>query len=263
MQKWIPSINSVRKFREALQSHDGALGPFMISTDPGMYEAAGLAGYDFVLIDMEHGLTTFNNLVDIIRGCNSVDVCPIVRIPRGTDIWISRALDVGAGAVFVPQVETADEAAKIVDSAKFSPLGHRGLSKFVRAGAYNAIKDEDFYNAANETCVIIQAEGVKAINNITEIMKVPGIDVVFIGPYDLSSSLGLIGQVTHPEVIKQIEYIIATGEQYGVKIGCFADTVERGIELKKMGVRFIGYGTDINMFYKYCKNDVEKWNSQK
>ena len=260
MADWLPSLDAVKKFKDAMDSPKGALGPFMISRDPAMYEAAGLAGYDFALIDMEHGVTAFSNLVDMIRGCNSVGVCPVVRIPRGTDIWISRALDVGAGAIFVPQIDTAEETAKIVDAAKFSPMGHRGLSKYVRAGAYNAVsEDKVFYERANETCVIIQAEGKKAFENMDEIMSVPGVDVIFVGPYDLSSSLGLIGQVNHPDVVAYIKKIIAQGEKHGVKVGCFADTVERGIELREMGVKFIGYGTDLNMFYKFCKNDVDKW----
>lgn len=259
MSEWIPSLDSVKRFREALDSPRGALGPFMLSVDPSMYEAAGLAGYDFLLIDMEHGHTTFAQLPDIIRGCNCVGVCPVVRVPRGTDIWISRALDAGAGAVFVPQIDTAEEAAQVVDAAKFSPLGHRGISKYARAGAYNTLKETNFFEQANETCVILQAEGKKALDNMDAIMEVPGIDVIFVGPYDLSSSLGLIGQVNHPEVVSCIKYIIDRGAAHGIRIGCYADTVERGIELREMGVRFIGYGTDANMLYRYCLSDVEKW----
>ena len=260
MSDWMPSLDSVKKFKEALDSPRGALGPFMLSVDPSVYEAAGRAGYDFLLVDMEHGLTTFATLPDIIRGCNCVNVCPVVRVPRGTDIWISRALDAGAGAVFVPQIETAEEAAAVVDAAKFSPLGHRGVSKYARAGAYNTLSDANtFFERANETCVILQAEGKRALENIDAIMEVPGIDVIFIGPYDLSSFLGLLGQVNHPEVVACIRRIIERGEAHGIKIGCYADTVERGIELREMGVRFIGYGTDVNLLYQFCRNDVDKW----
>lgn len=260
MTNWLPTLDAVKKFKEAMDSPKGALGPFMISRDPAMYEAAGLAGYDFVLVDMEHGVTAFSNLVDVIRGCNSVGVCPVVRVPRGTDIWISRALDVGAGALMIPQIDSAEQTAAAVDAAKFSPMGHRGLSKYVRAGAYNALtEDKIFYERGNETAIVIQAEGKKAFENIDEIMSVPGVDVVFIGPYDLSSSLGLIGQVEHPEVVSMIKQIVDHGAKHGVKVGCFADTVERGIQLREMGVKFIGYGTDVNMFYKFCKNDVDKF----
>ncbi len=259
---WLPTIGSVRKFKAAMDSEFGALGPFMITIDPAMYEACGLAGYDFALIDMEHGITSFTNLVDMVRGCNCVDVCPVVRIPRGTDIWISRALDCGAGAIFVPQVETPEEAARIVDAAKFSPMGHRGLSKYVRAGGYNACDEKHFYEDGNETAVILQCEGPNAVANLEKILDVPGIDVIFIGPYDLSSSLGLIGQVTHPKVVEKIKEVIAICAKKGVKVGCFADTVERGIELREMGVKFIGYTSEVKLFLNAATADVAKWHNK-
>lgn len=87
----IPSMDSTAKFRAALESEKGALGPFVITSDPAFVEAAGYAGYDFVLLDMEHGPGTFQNLQNLIRGANAAGVCPVVRVPRGTDIWIDRA----------------------------------------------------------------------------------------------------------------------------------------------------------------------------
>ena len=94
-----PSLRDVEVFRKALHSEQGAFGPFMITSDPAFVEAAGYAGYDFVLLDMEHGPGTFENLQNLIRAANVAGVCPVVRVPRGTDIWIDQALDVGAGAV--------------------------------------------------------------------------------------------------------------------------------------------------------------------
>ena len=97
-----PSLSDVEVFRKALHSEQGAFGPFMITSDPAFVEAAGYAGYDFVLLDMEHGPGTFENLQNLIRAANVSGVCPVVRVPRGTDIWIDQALDVGAGAIMIP-----------------------------------------------------------------------------------------------------------------------------------------------------------------
>ena len=105
-----PSLRDVEVFRKALHSEQGAFGPFMITSDPAFVEAAGYAGYDFVLLDMEHGPGTFENLQNLIRAANVSGVCPVVRIPRGTDIWIDQALDVGAGAIMIPQIDSADQA---------------------------------------------------------------------------------------------------------------------------------------------------------
>ena len=118
----MPTMDTVASFKAAMDSDKGALGPFMICTDPAMVEAAGHAGYDFVLLDMEHGTTTFETLPNLIRAANVSGVCPVVRVPRGTDIWIDQALDVGAGAVMIPQIDTAEQARAAVSAAKFSPV---------------------------------------------------------------------------------------------------------------------------------------------
>ena len=106
----MPTMDSVARFKAAMDSDKGALGPFMIGTDPAFVESAGHAGYDFVLLDMEHGTTTFETLPHLIRAANVAGVCPVVRVPRGSDIWIDQALDVGAGGVMIPQIDTAEQA---------------------------------------------------------------------------------------------------------------------------------------------------------
>ena len=253
----MPTMDSVARFRAALDSPRGALGPFMLTADAAFVEAAGYAGYDFVLLDMEHGPGSFQNLQNLIRGANVAGVCPVVRVPRGTDTWIDRALDVGAGAVLVPQIDTAAQAREVVSAAKYSPIGTRGTCRFVRSAGYGAIPGSDYFSKAQETVVIIQAEGKKAVENLDEILEVPGIDVIFVGPYDLSSSLGHVGEIDHPEVTECIRSIIARASAKGVKLGCFADTVEGGKKWRDMGVKFIGYSCDTYLFYQKAKADVD------
>ncbi len=255
----MPTMDSVTKFRAALKSEKGAFGPFMIGTDPAFVEAAGYAGYDFVLLDMEHGTTTFQTLPHLIRAANVAGVCPVVRVPRGSDIWIDQALDVGAGAVMVPQVDNAEQAAAAVSAAKFSPVGTRGTCRFVRSAAFGMIPGNEYFAKAQDTCVILQAEGKKAIENLDEILDVPGVDVVFVGPYDLSSSLGHVGDIEHPEVLAYIQKVIDKAAAKGVAVGCFADTVESGIRWRNLGVKFIGYACDTYIFAQAAKADVEKF----
>lgn len=255
----MPTMESVYKFKAAMDSDKGALGPFMISTDPAMVECAGYVGYDFVLLDMEHGTTTFEQLPNLIRAANVAGVCPVVRVPRGSDIWIDQALDVGAGAVMVPQIDTAEQARAAVFAAKFSPVGGRGTCRFVRSAGFGSIPGKDYFSKAQDTVVILQAEGKRAVENLDEILDVPGIDVVFVGPYDLSSSLGHVGEINHPEVIECIKGIIAKANAKGVKIGCFADTVEGGKKWRDLGVKFIGYGSDFDIFMRAAKAEVEEF----
>ena len=258
----MPTMDSVSRFKAALNSDRGALGPFMITSDAAFVETAGYAGYDFVLLDMEHGPGTFENLQNLIRAANTAGVCPVVRVPRGTDIWIDKALDVGAGAVLVPQVDTAEQAREIVRAAKFSPIGMRGTCRFVRSAAYGAVPGSQYFSQAQDTAVIIQAEGKKAVENLDEILDVPGIDVIFVGPYDLSSSLGHVGEIDHPEVTECIKNIIAKAAAKGVKIGCFADTVEGGKKWRDLGVKFIGYSCDTYLFYQKALADVEAFDQR-
>ena len=255
----MPTMDTVASFKAAMDSDKGALGPFMICTDPAMVEAAGHAGYDFVLLDMEHGTTTFETLPNLIRAANVSGVCPVVRVPRGTDIWIDQALDVGAGAVMIPQIDTAEQARAAVSAAKFSPVGSRGTCRFVRSAGFGAIPGSEYFSKAQETVVIVQAEGKKAVENLDEILDVPGIDVVFVGPYDLSSSLGHVGEINHPEVIECIKGIIAKASAKGVKIGCFADTVEGGKKWRDLGGKFIGCGCDFDIFMRAARADVESF----
>ena len=255
----MPTMDTVASFKAAMDSDKGALGPFMICTDPAMVEAAGHAGYDFVLLDMEHGTTTFETLPNLIRAANVSGVCPVVRVPRGTAIRIDQALDVGAGAVMIPQIDTAEQARAAVSAAKFSPVGSRGTCRFVRSAGFGAIPGSEYFSKAQETVVIVQAEGKKAVENLDEILDVPGIDVVFVGPYDLSSSLGHVGEINHPEVIECIKGIIAKASAKGVKIGCFADTVEGGKKWRDLGVKFIGYGCDFDIFMRAARADVESF----
>ena len=232
----MPTMDSVTKFKAAMDSDKGALGPFMIATDPAFVESAGHAGYDFVLL---------------------AGVCPVVRVPRGSDIWIDQALDVGAGGVMIPQIDTAEQARAAVSAAKFSPVGTRGTCRFVRSAGFGAVPGSEYFSKAQDTVVILQAEGKKAVENLDEILDVPGIDVVFVGPYDLSSSLGHVGEIDHPEVVECIKGIIAKANAKGVKIGCFADTVEGGMKWRDLGVKFIGYACDTYLFYQKAKADVD------
>ena len=252
----MPTLESVKKFKAAMASDKGAFGPFMISTDPAFVEAAGYAGYDFVLLDMEHGTTTFQTLPNLIRAANVAGVCPIVRVPRGSDIWIDQALDVGAGGIMIPQIDTVEQAKAAVSAAKFSPVGTRGTCRFVRSACFGGYPSNEYFRDAQDTVVILQAEGQKAIDNIDGILSVEGVDVVFVGPYDLSASLGLIGQINHPKVMEKIQEICKKAAEKGVLVGCFTDSAAAGRKLLEMGVRFVGYSCDTAIFMNKALEDI-------
>jgi len=166
----------------------------------------------------------------------------VIRVPAGDDVWIKKALDIGAAGIIVPQVHTAEQAEKIINQCKYSPVGNRGVG-IGRAHTYGLNFEDTIKNANDETAVILQAESQAAIDNIEEIVKVPGLDAILIGPYDLSASLGKIGKVDDAEVQEAINRIADVCKAAGIKLGYFGvnasavkPAIENGFTLITIGV---------------------------
>ncbi|MDO4316165.1 MAG: aldolase/citrate lyase family protein [Oscillospiraceae bacterium] len=257
MKAQMPSMAGMEAFRAALGSPGGVFGPFMTTTDPAFVEAAGYAGYDFVLLDMEHGPGSFQELQDLIRAADAAGVLPMVRVPRGDDRWIGRALDAGAGGLLIPGIGTAQQAREAVAAVKFAPGGSRGTCRFARSACYGAVPGDTYVAGAQEAVVMLQLEGGRAIENLDAILEVPGIDVLFVEPYDLSGALGLIGQLDHPKVTTCIHGVIRCAAEKGIRTGCSADSVAAARELRAMGAGFIGYSCDTAIFRNAAAADVE------
>jgi 4-hydroxy-2-oxoheptanedioate aldolase len=235
------------------------VGPFMKVSDPALVEVAAFAGFDFVIIDLEHGPNTVETVQGHVRAAQAKGIVPIIRVPEINENMISKALDIGADYVQVPQIETAADAERVVKAAKFYPEGARGVCRYVRAADYASMPKENYFGNANKsTGTIIHIEGNIAFNNIDEILKVDGIDVIFIGPYDMSQSCGVPGQVYHPEVISQMKEIVEKAAALGKVVGTFVETPESAKQWIDLGVRYISYAVDVGIYFDACKNIVEK-----
>ena len=158
-------------------------------------------GYDYVILDTEHGPTDIENQQNNIRACELRGILPIVRVPYIDDNVIGKALDIGAMGIQISQIRCAEDVKKVIKYAKFYPEGERGVCRFVRAADYSSLNRNAFFKKENEKIIIIQLEGKEAIDNLDEILEVDGYDIIFIGPYDLSQSLGVPGQISHPKVL--------------------------------------------------------------
>jgi len=226
------------------------LGPFVKIARPEMIEAIALAGFDFVLVDMEHGPMSQSDLYPIVLAAERRNLPLIVRVPICEEPYIKWCLDLGVRHIQVPSVETAEDVAFCVKNAYFSPLGMRGLCRFTRAADFSAKPRDLYLSEANEkTQLILQVEGQRGAANLPEILAAaPKGSILFIGPYDLSQSLGKPGQIWDPEVVGQIESIIAKCTAKSVGVGIFADTPEGVSFWSKRGVQLIEYGSDLNIF---------------
>jgi len=248
----------LRTFKEKLAKGAPVYGPFMKSVDPAFIECAGFAGFDFVILDMEHGPASFSDLQNLIRGAEAAGVLPVVRTYDSSETAISKALDLGAKGIQVPQVQSADEAKEAVKAAKYFPKGERGVCRFVRAANYSSTPRTEYFEQANEALVILQVEGKQVLNKLDSILNVEGLDILFIGPYDLSQSLGVPGQVSHPTVIEAIREITEQAKKAGVVTGVFCDTFEAAALWRSAGIQYLSYSVDVGIFTEACKTIVEK-----
>lgn len=192
----------VNNFKNKLNG-DGVVGIFSKTCDPGFIEVLGYAGADYVIIDLEHGPNSVQSVQNLIRGAQVAGIMPIVRVKESCASVMGEALDIGAGGIQVPQITTKADAEKVMERTKFSPIGERGVCRFVRAAQYSAKDRFEYFKEENEKVTILQIEGQEGIDNIDDILTVDGIDVLFIGPYDLSQSLGVPGEIDNPLVEKK------------------------------------------------------------
>jgi 4-hydroxy-2-oxoheptanedioate aldolase len=213
------------------------LGMFVGMPAPSLVEMCGHAGFDFVIIDNEHGPASIESTEHLLRAARGAGIIPVVRTLEPD---ILRILDIGASAIQVPQVNTAEQARRIVAAAKYPPVGIRGAAFSTRAAGYGFFGGDQHIAASNEgTAVIVMAETRMAIDNIDAIAAVPGVDAIFFGPNDLSFSLGHPGNMQHPEVVAAIEHGVARTLAAGVAPGVLAPTVADYHRLCKMGVRYL------------------------
>ncbi len=250
------------QLKQKLQQGEVVLGLFINCAYPAFMEICGYAGFDFAVIDLEHG--PLNPLVaeDLCRAADCVGLSPIVRVGKNDSVQIQRALDIGSAGIQVPQIETKAEAEGCVRSAKFSPLGSRGLSFYTRAGVYTAAGAQIADQLNQESLVIIQVEGVKGVENLKEIVSVPHIDVIFLGPYDLSQSLGIPGQVQDPRVIDLMHECIGTIRNAGKTVGTFADNPAIAKQWIDAGIGYIALGVDVGLFWQACQGLVKAVRNQ-
>lgn len=247
----------MNKLKEKITGGETVLGPFMKFTDPAAVEIAGLAGFDFVIIDMEHGPVTYERAQDLIRAAEVRNITPVIRVPENREIYIQRALDIGAGAVQVPQISNAEDAIRVAKASRFHPEGIRGACRYVKAARYSATEKSEYFAKANDDVVtIIHIEGVEGIRNINEVVKVPGIDIIFLGPYDLSQSCGVPGQVDHPDVISKMTEAVEVSRKNGKAVGTFVESPASAAKWANLGVQYLSYSVDAGIYLTACKDIV-------
>lgn len=235
----------VNKTKAKLAAGETVVGCFLSYAEPSFAEFVALQGWDFLVFDSEHGPLEPRDVQDLCRAADVRDVTPIVRVPTNQQHILLRFMDTGAQGVHVPWVNSAVDADAAVRGIKYGPRGVRGLAG-TRASDWGMSGPLGEYTkmANRETLVVIHIETIEAVDAIEDYVAVDGIDVLFLGPTDLSQSLGVPGQIHHPDVeaaMRRVAEVVVKSEKI---LGLFASTIEMSREWQHYGARYITTGTD-------------------
>jgi len=233
-------------FRERLRRGDRLVGTLLGLAAPELAEIAVDAGFDWLFIDMEHGALETRDVLRIVQAVREPCAC-LVRVPETSEMWVKKALDTGAAGIIVPHVNGPDDAARAVLWSKYPPQGARSVG-FSRANRYGTRFQENVDTANSETVVVAQVEHIDGVRTIGAILAVPGIDAVFIGPYDLSASLGKPGRLLDPEVRDAIGAVAAACARSGVPVGIFSAGAAGALKALEDGYTLVCAGVDTGLF---------------
>lgn len=239
------------RLKETLASGQSVFGAFVYFPQPGLVEILGHAGYDFVVIDMEHSMMDFGDLPTMLMAADAAGITAIVRVGERTSVTVSKVLDAGAQGIIIPHLMSADDAREMVGLTRYPPVGTRTSCMAVRGTEYSASKFTDHVERSNKNIMVIGLiEDAPAVDAIDEIVAVPGVDVVFPGPGDLSTSLNVPGQFEHPLVIEKAEKVVrAAVKAKKAYPGMYVTTPEQAKRWLNEGAKFILYSVDFRVIF--------------
>jgi 2-keto-3-deoxy-L-rhamnonate aldolase RhmA len=235
----------VTDLRARILAGETLIGSFSDLASPLAVELLGRAGFDWAVLDLEHGSATEADLLGLLHAAATTPMAAIVRSQSGERLRIGRALDLGAAGVMVPQSQSVDQVRAAVSYLRYPPAGVRGVALRTRGAGFGALSHADLARVVNERIVgVIQVESTAIVAAADEIAELDGVDVMFVGPADLSHALGTPGRFDDPAYLEAIAAVVAACQRHGKEAGILlydATTLARHLEL---GFRFIGLGSE-------------------
>lgn len=237
--------------KETLEAGGTVFGSFVSLPEPGIVEAIGYAGYDFVIIDMEHSPIDFGDLRCLLAAADGAGVAPLVRVGTPEANPILRVLDTGALGVMVPHVRSAEDARAVVSACRYFPDGKRGVNSATRAAGYGLADFGTHVQESNEEILTIALiEDPEGVDDIAAITGVPGLDIVCPGPGDLSAALGLPGQSQHPTVQAAVQQVVeAVNAEPGLVLGYHIMGPPQLPRAQELGARFVIMSQDTRVLF--------------
>ncbi len=221
------------------------------------------AGLDFFFVDTEHSPADYAQLQALVRTAHYAKITPLLRVAQNRPELITRALDNGAMGVIVPRVLDLAGAKEALDVMKFPPEGHRGFGlRSINTDAMMGSAVEEIDACNRETLAVLMIETVSALEQVEEIAKLPGLDVLFIGPYDLTLALGIIEQFENPIFLKAIDRVVAVAKAAGIAVGLQTGSMSLLLEARRRGVRFLMYSSDVGILLSGFKHAMRELKGQ-
>ncbi len=230
--------------KTALMNGQNQRGIWLTLASAAVAEIAGKAGFDWCLIDAEHGPNTLTTIQTQLQALAGTPAQAVVRVPKGEDWMLKQVLDLGVQTVVVPMVDTPEQAAQIAAAVRYPGAGKRGMGAVLaRASGYGEIVD--YVSSANdEICLFVQIESAQAVQNIDAIAATDGVDGIFVGPADLSADMGFVGRLDAPEVLAAIDHVYARAKAANRIIGTVVFDSDHVQPQLDKGVTFLGIGSD-------------------
>lgn len=245
--------------KDKLKTNKVTIGSWLTLTEPSIAEIMANAGFDWLTVDMEHSAITIYQTQQLVRIIELSGVAPLVRVGGNNPNIIKRVMDAGAHGVIVPMVNSKVDAEKAVQAVKYPPIGTRGVG-LARAQGYGFEFEKYKDWVKNESVVIVQIEHIKAVENLDDILSVPGIDGFIVGPYDLSGSMGFPGEFEHPVVVKALKLLSEKAKKYSVVPGFHVIPPDAGKVLEKIneGYKFVAFSLDTLFLGGKCRGEIKK-----
>lgn len=249
---------SINRVKQLLRAGRPAIGPLIQIPSAPVAALLSQTGFDWLWLDMEHGPIGIETVQQMIQATKGTPTVPLVRIPWNHH-WLAKpVLDVGAMGVITPMVNSKEEATAAIAALRYPPEGVRGFGPVFAASQWGLSVPDYAKVANNEILAIVLIEDIRAIENIAEILAVPGVDVVFIGMFDLSGSMGLLGQTSHPKVEEAAQKVLAAAKSARVPAGIISLTPEDINRRIEQGFQFIAVGTDARFLTSAAKGLLEQ-----
>ena len=249
-------MNELR-IRERALKGDPLIGTFLNTGSPILAEVAGRSGLDWCQIDMEHGSGSWEMLANQLMAIEGTGMAPVIRLPILEPVGFKRALDLGAHGLMIPNLNTPEEAKAAVSYSRYPPHGTRGVASMNRSAHYGAKFEERLATAHEHTLLIVQIESPQAVANASDIAAIDGVDVLFVGPLDLSVNMGIARQFDHPDFIEACEKVALAAKNHGKASGILAFSTDAIASAYQRGFNVVAVGSDGGMVANGMKAIVD------